>query len=54
MNSTSDKLVVLNDVNDLIVVESHEVILVASRNTEQNIKQLVTQLKVQKDYKKHM
>ncbi|MCB0738925.1 MAG: NTP transferase domain-containing protein [Bacteroidetes bacterium] len=54
VNSTSDKLVVLNDVNDLIVVESHEVILVASRNTEQNIKQLVTELKVQKDYKKHM
>lgn len=46
VNVSSKKLVVLNHVKDLIVVESDDVIMVADRNNEQSIKQLVNELKL--------
>lgn len=46
VNVGSKKLVVLNHVKDLIVVESDDVIMVADRNNEQSIKQLVNELKL--------
>jgi mannose-1-phosphate guanylyltransferase len=42
----NDKLVVLNGVKDLIVVESDEAILVSEKSKEQEVKQIVTDLKL--------
>ena len=41
-----DKLVVLNGVRDLIVVESDKVLLISERKREQEVKQIVTDVKL--------
>ncbi|MCU0421265.1 MAG: sugar phosphate nucleotidyltransferase [Bacteroidia bacterium] len=45
------KLVVLNSVKDLIVVETNDVLLICDKNKEQEVKQLVTDIKLKYDEK---
>ena len=48
IHCNSDRLIALNNVENLIVVDSGKVILIADRNSEQSIKQMVTELKLSK------
>lgn len=46
VNAYNGKLVVLNSVSDLIVVDTQDVLLVCDRNKEQEVKQIVTDIKL--------
>lgn len=46
VHAPNGKLVVLNSVNDLIVVDTEDVLLVCNRNREQEVKQIVTDIKL--------
>jgi len=45
VNTKNDKLFALNNVEDLIIVESDDVVLIANRNKEQEIRHLVNEIK---------
>lgn len=51
INVPEEKLVVLEGLNDYIVVESDNILLVCQKQNEQNIKQIVTDIKKSKDQK---
>ncbi len=46
VHAGNKKLVVLNSVKDLIVVDTDDVLLVCDRNKEQEVKQIVTEMKL--------
>ena len=47
VNVKGDKLVALNNVDNLIVVDTGETLLIAEKNQEQEIRQVVNEIKAQ-------
>jgi mannose-1-phosphate guanylyltransferase len=48
VNRPTDKLVVIQGLHDFIVVESDGILLICKKEEEQEIRQLVTNVKVEK------
>jgi mannose-1-phosphate guanylyltransferase len=48
VNTSPDKLVVLKGLDDFIVVDSGDVLLICPKNQEQEIKQIVADIKMKK------
>jgi mannose-1-phosphate guanylyltransferase len=51
VNMPKEKLVVLQGLNDLIVVEEEEILLICKKADEQNIRQIVSDVKIEKGEK---
>ena len=51
VNMPREKLVVLQGLNDLIVVEEEEILLICKKADEQNIRQIVSDVKIEKGEK---
>ena len=49
--SIQGKVVVLNSVNNLIVVDTEDVLMICDKNKEQEVKQMVADMKIKYDEK---
>jgi mannose-1-phosphate guanylyltransferase len=46
VSASGDRLVVLKGVKDLIIVDTKDVVLICDKNLEQEVKQIVTDIKL--------
>ena len=54
ISNPTDKLMVIDGLNNFIVVNTDEALLICKKEDEQKIKQFVTDLKSTKKYKKYL